>query len=231
MDWPVGQYYPFWREDSVYPLLHYVWPLSLYAATRSMLFTMFFVYVWETLEQILARAGYATFAAEQWDDSWIGDIAIGVLAAGTFGLADIVWTWQDAILYHGPPLWLRIIAFFGQVACIFGIARRQLAKDARIESLVFAIAYGIVTLAVYAPYWHHSGPGFAIRTSTLVWLGTVFAAALVNVPQCPNPRQPDMPTYVSPMGRPGCGSAWTRSFIFGLLLLVVVLSAYIHRFT
>lgn len=222
--WSVDRH-PFWREESVFPALHYVVPLLLYQATRNALLTIVIVYAWETVEQTAARHGYRHLAGEQWDDSWIGDILMGALPACTFALLDDVYGWREAVTgTAGPPLALRVLLYVAVAVASLFLHRWQPSRTWRPELVVFALAYAGLGLAVFAPFWASHGPGAAIRASTLAWLAGAGLAMAVSVPR--------MPVDGKTGGAAIRGtSSYIRVFVAGLLLLIAALALKLAALT
>jgi len=238
MQWPVD-YYPFWREESPYPFAHFVLPLALYGAVRNVLLTMLLVYVWESVEQLLARTGYARYAGEQWDDSWFGDIVLGLLAAGTFAVADSTYGWREAVQMMGPPLWLRVVGYLAIVLASVMVRWQCGGTWVRWQLLLFTAVYAAVTLAVFAPYWNAgAGAGPLIRASTLAWLAVALVAMLISLPVLPAKYQL-APVYAAPppsdedmdVGFQGARgvSSYVRVLVLALLLLATILTVHVVR--
>lgn len=219
MRWPVDET-PFWREETVYPCLHYIMPLCMYAATRNVFASIVIVYAWESAERVAARCGMKTEAAEQWDDSWIGDPLIGTLAIVAFGIVDAVYGWREAAIGpFGPPLLLRLLLLLALSVVIVFIVQRWPSLPQpltwRPELIAVWAAYVAIVLAGFAPFWARHGPGRAVQDSTIVWLSAVTAAIAVALPKLPNRTNPAV-------GIKG-GSVYIRVFVTGLLLLVAAL--------
>ena len=225
--WPSGQWYPFWREESGFPFVHYVLFLSAYVTSRNLLLTVVLVYAWESLEQVLARAGWAHRAGEQWDDSWWGDVLIGVLGAASFALIDEQTAWSATAT--AVPLGVRLAVYAAHIVtswCIVWPWPDQ--THVRPGVLVVTVLYAAASLLGYAWYFT-SVPG--VSGTIALQLALVAASALLAAPVVRDPTwnealvpRPGPLTASVPLRGPPGVSAWQRQWYLGVVVLLVALA-------
>lgn len=193
----------FWRENTVYPFAHYTVPLALYLASRSLWFSLFVMYFWESVETLIGQFVAASYK-EAWYDRLIGDPLHGGTAIVTAWLADEAFCWsapfQDdtsgwlrasffvtifvgMLLLVWPRPWIGVVAYglwyVGALAAFF----LPTADDTRtIQSIVAAmVVVGVQTLVVYWPL--DDGPSYVksrFSRSYLVSLATLAVVCFVG---------------------------------------------------
>jgi len=191
----------FWRENTVYPFTHYLVPLALYLSSRSLFFSLFTIYLWESIETLIGQFINATYQ-EPWYDRMIGDPLQGGLAITTAWLADVAFCWHAPVV-GAVSGWTRLFFFvviFAGQGLLVGPRRPWLGV------LLFGAMY-VITLFIF--FWSTGHSVAEVRESVSV-TATVVAVQTIVV----SLPLPDGPSYLQ--------SRFSRSFITSLLTLAVL---------
>lgn len=164
---------PFYAEQAGWPFVHAVVPLALYFATRDLELTLLLIYVWESVERVLAL--FIKYFKESVYDSLIGDPLVGATAAFTFWLLDQATGWDDALRANVSPL--RRAACFIVIAALASFIELGSTRVVHVGVLIYTLFYTIVALLFYG-----SAPLLVLQ-SVLAWLIIVHIYALAAAPR------------------------------------------------
>jgi len=205
----------FWRERAAWPFVHAVVPLALYFVLRDAVLALLLIYVWETVETLLALG--VDFLTENKLNALVGDPLIGGLNILGFFLLDRAFGWDEAFCAT-VPTGLRVGAFLvigvASFAAIIDDSADAYGRIFNFGAALLTLIYAGAALAFFnAVVFHPTTPQEdAAGESVRAWLLVVGLLALVAVPR-PDPTSPFSATFV-------------RVGLLSLLSVIVALIVY-----
>lgn len=171
----------FAAEDAPFPFVHAVIPIAFYISSRSILWTLLAVYVFETLEA--AVAPLFPVLTESVQDSLIGDPLIAFLAVLPFWVLDKC-TNLDAVFEKHASVWARVLVFV--FVGIPTIAVGQADTDTFYVGIIYYCAiYLFVAIIGYYELTFYIGNNVEMlyaKQSVAIWLLAVVVYATVSAP-------------------------------------------------
>jgi len=190
----------FWRENVIFPFAHYVVPLALYLASRSLWFSLFIMYLWESIETIIGEFIDDSYQ-EPWYDRFVGDPLHGGMSILTAWAADEAFCWRNAFetdVHVGLRFGFFVTIFIGQILLILPS-----------KHWIGIFVYGTFYIGmIFAFFWPVADSAMT-RNSLIV---VVIVVAVQTIVVCIPTR--DGPSYLS--------SRFSRSFLLSLVTIAVL---------
>lgn len=188
--------YPFWQEESGWPYVHFANNLIVYLAVPHSFVVLTLAYAFESFEQLLSRSFAPQLREARWDDSWLGDPLMSVLAIAVLAPLDQLLAVPAAL----PPPLLRLLYAVLAAGPTLAIGNQGAPRTRLLGHAVWTIA---LTALVYGLYAETLADAIRILVPSSLWLSTSIASL-------PSVRNPDM-------------AAFKRVFLLGATASAVIL--------